>query len=147
VSHFEADHRRRLDESVALLAEMLPRVDEEVEEIRAEYRDGWLCGDHGLIERTDAEVDLRMHVHARLEGLWMLMLASQDSRDEALSRATAEEIQATEAQEFRRRPGLRTTSSRRGVFYPGSPNQPTLDTLLTNSCTTLTPPHTTLRKG
>ncbi len=139
MSYFEADHRKRLDESVALLGEMLPRVDEEVDEVRAEYRDGFLCDDRDLIERTDAEVDLRMHVHARLGTLWMLMLAAQDSRDEALSRATAEEIQATAAQEFCRRPGWRTTSSRRGVFYPGSPNQPTLDTLLTNSCTTLTP--------
>ena len=103
MEHFEADHRRRLDESVALLAEMLPRVDEEVDEVRAEYRDGFLCDDRDLIERTDAEVDKRMHVHARLGGLWMLMIAAQDSRDECLSKATAEEMKATAAQEFRRR--------------------------------------------
>jgi hypothetical protein len=103
VEHFEAEHRKRLDESVVLLAEMLPRPDEEVEEVRAEYRDGFLCGDPGLIERTDAEVDLRMHVHARLGGLWMLMSCAQDSRDAALSKATAEEMKATAYQEFRRR--------------------------------------------
>ncbi len=103
MAHFEAEHRRRLDESVALLAEMLPRPDEEVEEVRAEYRDGRLCDDQGLLARTDEEVDLRMHVHARLGGLWMLMVAAQDSRDAALSKATAEEMKATAAQEFRRR--------------------------------------------
>jgi hypothetical protein len=103
VSHFEAEHRRRLDESVALLAEMLPRVDEEVEEVRAEYRDGLLCGDRDLIERTDAEVDLRMKVHGRLASLWMLMSCAQDSRDAALSKATAEEMKDTAYQEFRRR--------------------------------------------
>ncbi len=103
MEHFEADHRRRLDESVALVAEMLPRPDEEVEEIRAEYRDGWLCRDSALMARTDEEVDVRMHVHARLGSLWMLMLAAQDSRDAALSQATAEEMRATVHQEFRRR--------------------------------------------
>ncbi len=36
---FEADHRRRMEEASSLLAEMIPRPDEEVEEIRAEYRD------------------------------------------------------------------------------------------------------------
>jgi hypothetical protein len=103
VSYFEADHRKRLDESVALLSEMLPRPDEEVEEIRAEYRDGRLCDDHGLLARTDEEVDLRMKVHGRLASLWMLMSCAQDSRDAALSKATAEEMKATAHQEFRRR--------------------------------------------
>ena len=92
MSYFEVDHRRRIDESVALLAEMLPTSDEEVEEIRAEYRDSRLCDDGDLMARTDAEVDKRMHVHARLGALWMLMNCAQDSRDEALSRATAEEM-------------------------------------------------------
>ncbi len=101
--HFEAEHRRRMEESVALTEEFLPTKFEEVEEIKAAYRDGLLCGDTGLIARTDKEVALREDVHTRLWHLWALMVAAQDSRDDALSRATAEEMRETINQEFRRR--------------------------------------------
>jgi hypothetical protein len=104
--HFEADHRRRIDEASAVLWELLPSPAEELSQVRAEYRDGRLCDDYDLLARTDEEVDLRMHVHTRLKGLWMLMLAAQDSRDEALSKATAEEMKTTAYQEFRRRNDL-----------------------------------------
>lgn len=100
---FEAVHRRRIENSVALTAELLPTKEEEVAQIRAEYRDATLCQDRDLIARTDQEVELRENVQARLGGLWMLMIAAQDSRDEALSRATAAEMTATLHQEFRRR--------------------------------------------
>ena len=103
MDNFEADHRQRIEEASALVWELLPSPAEELSQVRAEYRDGWLCGDSALIERTDQEVVQLEHVHARLGGLWMLMLAAQDSRDAALSKATAEEMKATAYQEFRRR--------------------------------------------
>ncbi len=106
MSHFEAEHRRRIDEASALVWELLPSPAEELSQVRAEYRDGWLCGDSALIERTDQEVVQLEHVHARLGTLWMLMVAAQDSRDAALSKATAEEMRATVHQEFRRREKL-----------------------------------------
>lgn len=103
MDHFEFVHRQRIDESAAYIAEMLPLPHEEAEEIKAEYRDSRLCDDPDLAARTDEEVDKRMHAHSRLGALWMLMLAAQDSRDEALSKATAEEIKTTTHDEFRRR--------------------------------------------
>ncbi len=104
--HFEAVHLRRMEDAVALAAELLPSKEQEVGEIRAEYRDARLCKDYELLARTDREVERRENVHARLGGLWMLMISAQDSRDEALSRATAEEMRETVRQEFRRREQL-----------------------------------------
>lgn len=52
MSHFEADHRRRIDEASAVLWELLPSPAEELSQVRAEYRDGRLCDDSALIERT-----------------------------------------------------------------------------------------------
>ncbi len=100
---FKSVHLRRMQEAVALTAELLPSNEEELGEIRAEYRDGRLCHDRALLERTDREAELRENVHARLASLWMLMNAAQDSRDDALSRATAAEIRETLHQEFSRR--------------------------------------------
>lgn len=39
MGHFEAEHRRWIEESTALIAEMLPSRAEEIEEVRAEYQE------------------------------------------------------------------------------------------------------------
>lgn len=98
-------HHRRVHDLAAIERELLPDPGVVVGKIEAEFRDANLARDKDLEARTDEECDRLQTAASRMAGLWQLMIRAQESRSEALSASTADELKRTILSEFGKRGG------------------------------------------
>jgi hypothetical protein len=64
------------------------------------------CDELAVSSAVDEEIELRTVFYLRLRNLWGLMISAGETRDEALSSATATTMKATLHTEFQRRKEL-----------------------------------------
>jgi len=103
---FDVDQAGRMfEEARAHFREMLPHPEDEGEDLIAEERDAFLCGDEALFVRTREEGARRGQAWARLGWFWHLTSTAGNERDMSLMRSATRSIRLASEAEFQRREG------------------------------------------